>query len=688
MANPLTRAVAVLAVCLGTACSAPDGAGSPDVEHHRQPLVTNYNVLIIRRALAPLPSPAADLSDFTLQFRKKWQQVSFGRADLAFTVSPALVGPLTEPCGRSGGTDRAVVQRDAIQYAARSYDLSQFQHVIIMPNQDFTDVGQCSFSNSGARTRIDFPGGSYTGGVYLDTPSSLQYPPFITTAAIHEFGHGYANAANDLIAHTTLVRCPGPAAYQYDPANPRTAASGCQASNSSPIDFMGIFYSDGSGDRLQSNRYNFSGGKKYAFGWLEDRHVVWGAGSSELWPVDETTLHDGVYLHRYPITADRSEGYIVEYKKFAAALNHDGLGGPSSGGGLLPGVYVYQFSSQFASSKLLSTEPPRADTYFGVAPVAVGIPRLIDAALGLYVTVTQVGETAKVTVGPAPAVQVAGSDYESLWVSRNAGSTWSKATIPSPTGIADVTYGNKQFVAAGNNGALWASRDAETWRYTTFGAGQDWFTVTTCNGRHYAGGMKGKIASSLDGDAWSLGSPNPFGTDAIFGSACGNNVTVMVGDAGRIATTSQTGADPQWTTRYYQPPSVLNAVAFGAGAFVTVGTYGTILRSDDGITWTRAPWPESSSFKAVTYGDGRFLAVGHNGVVAFSDDGGRTWQKAAGFPDPADFLLSATYVPGAKRFLVGALAGKVWRSDDRGSTWTKVTVDPLFGNIQGIASSP
>ena len=160
----------------------------------------------------------------------------------------------------------------------------------------------------------------------------------------------------------------------------------------------------------------------------------------------------------------------------------------------------------------------------------------------------------------------------------------------------------------------------------------------------------------------------------------------MVGDPGRIITTNQIGPNPQWTTRYYEPNRVLNGAAFGGGTFVAVGVYGTIVRSDDAISWTRLPWPENTYFTAVAYGEGRFVAVGNNGTVALSDDGGRTWQKHLGFPDPGDFLLSATYDARTKRFVVGALAGNVWRSDDRGSSWTRVKADPWSGNIQAIVS--
>lgn len=677
---------AAMMLCLANACAGPDGSDAKQVESLSQPLVTNYNVLVIRRALSPLPAPAADLSNYARNFRQKWQQVSFGRVDLSFTVSPVLVGGMMEACTNSGATDFAVIQRDALRYAAGLYNLPQFQHVIIMPHTDFTTVAKCNFSNSGGRNRFDFPGGSYDGGLYLDVDTPLQYARGLSAVTMHEFGHGYVSAGNGLIAHTELVRCPGPA-YQYSSGNPTTAAVGCQTWLGSPIDFMGLLFADASGSRLQDNRFNFSGGKKFAFGWLDERHVVWGAGSSELSPVDAPALRDGVYLHRYAITPDRSHGYIVEYKKSAPALTRGGLGGPDDGGGVLPGVYVYVFSNHQATSKLLSTEPARADTYSGVAPVAIGVPRLIDASLNLYLTVHSVGETAKVTFGPPPSLQVAGTSDGDLLFSHNSGSTWAKATVPSPSGVGEITYGNERFIATGYDGSLWTSGDAQTWRHTKVST-NNWYTTTTCNGRHYVGGGSGRIASSLDGDTWTLGSPNAFGSGPIFGSACGNNIVVMVGEGGRLITTNQTGPDPQWTTRYFQPPRELHAAAFGGGTFVAVGSYGTILWSDDGIVWTRAAWPENSYFKSVTYGDGRFLAVGHDGALGFSDDRGRTWHKVAGFPDPTDYLLSATYHPRGKRFLVGALAGKVWWSDDRGNSWTKVTADPLSANIQGIASGP
>src|SRR5262245_53661090 len=51
----------------------------------------------------------------------------------------------------------------------------------------------------------------------------------------------------------------------------------------------------------------------------------------------------------------------------------------------------------------------------------------------------------------------------------------------------------------------------------------------------------------------------------------------------------------------------LSGVAYGNGAFVAVGNYGTILRSPDGANWSVQPRPVSAHLNSVVYGNGLFL---------------------------------------------------------------------------------
>lgn len=112
-----------------------------------------------------------------------------------------------------------------------------------------------------------------------------------------------------------------------------------------------------------------------------------------------------------------------------------------------------------------------------------------------------------------------------------------------------------------------------------------------------------------------------------------NGLYVAVGANGAVTTskdqiswTSQTLVTPGGSTEPW-----LNAVTYGGGLFVAVGTY--IWTSPDGLTWTYRPCPVGP-FYAVAYGNGRYVAAGGLGgsitsnpgppVLATSEDG-ITW---------------------------------------------------------------
>ena len=121
-----------------------------------------------------------------------------------------------------------------------------------------------------------------------------------------------------------------------------------------------------------------------------------------------------------------------------------------------------------------------------------------------------------------------------------------------------------------------------------------------------------------------------------------------------------------------------NSVAYGDGKFVAVSTQGHIMTTTDGITWTLQTNPTVSQLRGVTFGDGIFVAVGYNGSstssVLTSPDG-VTWTARTA---AATFLWN-NVVYGGGQFVAtpllpgtgGGLSGTnfAMRSSD-GITWT------------------
>ena len=100
-------------------------------------------------------------------------------------------------------------------------------------------------------------------------------------------------------------------------------------------------------------------------------------------------------------------------------------------------------------------------------------------------------------------------------------------------------------------------------------------------------------------------------TNALWGSAYGNGLFVVVGLNGTILTSPE-GA--QWTARNSGVTNDLYDIAFADGLFVAVGgtdettTNTIVLTSSDAVSWTPRAAPAVGPIYAIAYGLGKFVA--------------------------------------------------------------------------------
>jgi hypothetical protein len=91
-------------------------------------------------------------------------------------------------------------------------------------------------------------------------------------------------------------------------------------------------------------------------------------------------------------------------------------------------------------------------------------------------------------------------------------------------------------------------------------------------------------------------------------------------------------ADPlqNWTTITSNTNNWFYGMAYGNvsgnNMFITVGDYGTLLTSADGVAWTLQNSGDTHHLFGVGYGNGTFVAVGTVGTILTSSDGA-TWTK-------------------------------------------------------------
>ena len=186
-----------------------------------------------------------------------------------------------------------------------------------------------------------------------------------------------------------------------------------------------------------------------------------------------------------------------------------------------------------------------------------------------------------------------------------------------------------------------------------------------------------------------LGS-NPFGavwTEQVSGTA--NNLEAVTYGAGLYVTVGSSGTiltSPDgvtWTARTPAASIWLYDVSFANGVFIAVGdgsSSNAIMRSTDGITWTTPATAPTGLYKALAYGDGKWVSFSNLGYLTVSTDNGVTWSSpvaVSGATGPEQLAY------GNGLFLLAVTLGRVYKSSD-GTTWTRIT--PLTAGLYtGIA---
>ena len=226
-----------------------------------------------------------------------------------------------------------------------------------------------------------------------------------------------------------------------------------------------------------------------------------------------------------------------------------------------------------------------------------------------------------------------------------------------------VAFGNDIFVAAGDPASLIiTSPDGEEWTETPgtlYSAGDRVNGIAYGNGTFIAAGNiyanpGAAVLISSDGVMWNQQKTNDYGPNGItYGD--GRFVTVGGGYysqySERYGTYYRTigilPAGQIWSSERRDVPYVLNAVAYGSGTFVAVGTSGMILTSSDGVDWLEQTSIMTYELNAVARGNGTFVAVGggklpsgdYYSTILTSPDGtnwadkssGNLWVKTAVF---------------------------------------------------------
>jgi hypothetical protein len=213
-----------------------------------------------------------------------------------------------------------------------------------------------------------------------------------------------------------------------------------------------------------------------------------------------------------------------------------------------------------------------------------------------------------------------------------------------------------------------------------------------------------KAMTSYDGINWTL---QTTAEAATWNAVCyGAGQFVAVGSSGsNRVMTSPDGIT--WTSQVASGPTFSwKSVCYGNGLFVAVSTTATstathIMTSPDGVTWTARTAPANLGWQSVAYGNGFFVAVAQNGIASGGQGGamtspdGITWTQRP--LNNSNFWAAVTYGNGV--FL--ATGDRYPQSDyhaatsyDNGVTWnyaplstTPIGQSLCYGNGVFVAAS-
>ena len=301
---------------------------------------------------------------------------------------------------------------------------------------------------------------------------------------------------------------------------------------------------------------------------------------------------------------------------------------------------------------------------------------------------------------------------------RLAGTTWTSDTAPTTSNLLGITYGaydanGARFVAAGTAGALYSGT---VYTQADGATGITWSPLTnplgttsalnavnydTTRGEYISVGSSGAIIAMTPSTSTTW-APQTSGTsNALFAVANSgaNYTTVAVGASGTIIYTADGGAT-SWhaavvpagiTTQQLNGITYGYSTTLGQNIFVTVGTSGTLLYSQDyGVNWLSGNCTGTgctAELKGVTYGGldasgyGIFVAVGASGTVLTSENGVDWTPQLATTISPSSKLNAVTYSVG-RRFVAVAEDGNIYYSEYYTSgttvgngavTWSQVT---------------
>ncbi len=300
------------------------------------------------------------------------------------------------------------------------------------------------------------------------------------------------------------------------------------------------------------------------------------------------------------------------------------------------------------------------------------------------------------------------------WVAKPSGST------DSTDSFRTAAFGNGKIVATGTPPMPFISSNQGDMHagslYRTSTTGAAWTALST--GNHeirslvYGGpanfvgvgysqyimygqqSYHGKIMTSNDGVNWSSYTPPGESGETLYGVTYGSAGYVAVGASNDInfnqTQTILTSSNGYSWSQQLAASGALNAVVFGGGTYVAVGSGGTILSSTNGVNWTSQNSGVTTTLRGVTYGNGLFVAVGSGGKLLTSPDGAN-WTSIT--PPVSGTFYGAAFgggtfvVVGGNGTILSSTDGQNWQQRASGTTAVLYGAAYVNGEFMALGSN-
>jgi hypothetical protein len=296
---------------------------------------------------------------------------------------------------------------------------------------------------------------------------------------------------------------------------------------------------------------------------------------------------------------------------------------------ILGGGLDYQYEGYAPGGVLLSTDL----THWSV--VESNTPPLLDI-------IFEIGHF--IAVGPDGVIKLSSNGMSWRGLSSFNENYW----------IRDVEFANGNFIAVAldrlvfsPDGVQWTNVHIFSTNIYDYNADLI-LSVAYGHGRYVVGGEYQRLFTSTNAVNWERVATNldvkPYVAD-VHQILFANDLFLAVASYQGNLLVSSNGVDwwEQSLRTNYSDYFYSQGIAYGAGLYAVLGSYGEVATSQDLTNWTRTKFPEFAYMSAITFGNGRFVAVGYNGVATSTDGTNWVFQKTLALGDLADVAFGGGY---------------------------------------------